>query len=107
MATMMRGLQGPQGIPGTAVNTGATGMTGPLGVTGPAGLGGLGYHGSFYSNQLQLNTNSPNTNLVSFNNEYTALLVNVANNTQVTVLNEGTYNIQLRIALLKIRNNKF
>jgi len=92
-ATGLTGATGPQGATGVGT-TGATGATGP---TGPAGAGGtIAYYGSF-SDVLDQNVpaeNTPTPMKLRITDEAYGVSITGANNSQITVSANGTYNLQ-------------
>lgn len=53
-----------------------------------------GFYGSFYSTQTQTATTANAGTAMTFNNTAEANQVAIANNSQITIKNRGTYNIQ-------------
>lgn len=108
-----QGLQGPEGVPGTtgAVGpqgpqgaTGATGPQGPLGptgATGPQGPETPGYFGYFYDTTTQPNAGITAANPVVYDTTAQADQVYVADQTKITVINQGTYAVGFTLQLDK------
>ena len=109
-ATGATGSQGDQGFTGSTGTQGFTGSTGPqgdqgfTGSTGPQGAGGtLGYWGSFWSTQTQLNPVPNGSNAMTFNNtDPDSNGVSIQNNSQLTFAYDGVYNIQFSAQLDRV-----
>ena len=92
------GGTGPQGFIG---GTGSTGFTGGTGPQGPGGT--IGYWGTFWSTQTQLNAGSTSANVMTFNNtDPDSYGVSIQNNSELTFANDGVYNIQFSAQLDRI-----
>lgn len=90
------GPAGVQGEPGPTGSPGPSGPAGPQGVPGPTGSPGpawTGYFGSFYDTTTQTTTAST-AKAMTFDSTDSANGVSIANGSQITFANAGTYNIQ-------------
>lgn len=79
-------------------STGAQGAQGAQGATGPQGSGGtIGYWGSFWSTQNQINENTPPTTIKAMtlnNTDPNSFGIRITNNSRITFDYSGVYNIQ-------------
>lgn len=93
------GLQaGPTGVTGPVGPTGPTGPTGPQGVTGTPGVGGaLGYYGSFYDTTDQAGPTGASGAAITINSTSGSNGVSIANGSEVTFANPGTYSLTFSI----------
>jgi hypothetical protein len=99
-STGTQGASGSTGIQGASGSTGLTGATGTQGASGPTGAGGaVGFYGSFYDSQDRIAAAESVSEPIKLGYVAEANGVQLLNDSQVKVLNAGTYNIQFSCQL--------
>jgi hypothetical protein len=94
----IQGIQGPVGPPGPQ---GIQGIQGPQGIQGIPGSGALPYYGSFYDTTTQTNPVPDVARAIRYNTTDLSYGVTIVDNTKITILHEGVYNIQFSAQLEK------
>ena len=99
--TGSQGDIGPTGVTGPTGSQGPTGFTGPVGFTGAGGA--LGYWGSFWSDVSQNVVGGTGTAMTLNNTDPDTNGVSIVSNSQITVANQGVYNIQFSAQVDRIQ----
>jgi hypothetical protein len=98
-ATGARGLQGERGERGFPGGSGGRGQDGARGATGTGGV--IALYGSFYDTTIQTNLGATYANVFTYDSVDFQNGVSIINNSQITITNNGTYNIQFSAQLDK------
>jgi hypothetical protein len=86
------GGAGSSGTSGTSGSSGTSGTSGPRGATGLGGITAI--CGSFYDSTLQTNAGATSANPMTFNTTDFATGISIQNSSEITITEQGTYNIQ-------------